>query len=134
MSRKKARILVIGGGLVLAVVLVVVSAVLRSGNLDQADKWAGVIGVYLNIAALVVAVLGLVLGVRVGRDRGANRVVRQVIEARGRAVVKAPRSQQATGPAAADADQRISGRGKGTVDASDAQILRGTEGANDTDG
>ncbi|ADJ48692.1 hypothetical protein AMES_6866 [Amycolatopsis mediterranei S699] len=134
MSRNAARFLVIGGGCVVAAVLVVVSAVLRGGDLDAADKWASVIGVYLNIAALVVAVVGLVLGWHVGRTRNTAAGARQVITAEGSAVVKARGAQQASGSPAAGVDQRIAGRGKGTIDAPGAQVVRGDDGAKDPDG
>lgn len=131
MSRKTTRFVIIGGACLLAAILVVVSAVLRSGDLDAADKWASVMGVYLNIAALVVAVAGLLLGLRFGRNRATTAKTRQVITGEGKAVVDAQRSQHVSG---ATADQVIAGSERSSVKAADAQIVRGAEDETGADG
>ncbi|UOZ06777.1 hypothetical protein [Amycolatopsis sp. WQ 127309] len=133
MSRKTAKFVAIGVACLIAGILVVVSAILRSGNLDAADKWASVIEVYLNIAALVVAVVGVFTGLFLGRGRRTASGTRQVITADGGATVDARRAQHVSGAPATDVDQTIAGTARSTVHAADAQIVNDVEDVNGSD-
>lgn len=130
-ARMRARVPVWGGAGVAVAALVGLGVYFATVGLDEADKLASVIGVFVAVAGLGVAVYGLIAERRtVGSSGGGGEGVRQRAKATGRGRVRQAGRDINNGPA----QRPASGQNDGDAPAVRQQAKAGGDGQVDQAG